>query len=97
MAVFAFFLFVVEDDDAIERGFRARTIKLFFFFFFRRWRLGSFEQQQHLGGGGAESQTVDEIRTRKEFKRLRVGGVDFELRGDVYRDHGDVLSTFTVV
>jgi len=90
MVACAFFLFVVE-DDAIERGFRARTIKLFFFF--PRWRLGSFEQQQRR----AESQTVDEIRTRKEFKRLRVGGVDFELRGDVYRDHGDVLSTFTVV
>ena len=93
MVACAFFLFVVE-DDAIERGFRARTIKLFFFFF-PRWRLGSFEEQQQQRR--AESQTVDEIRTRKEFKRLRVGGVDFELRGDVYRDHGDVLSTFTVV
>ena len=89
-----FFLLFVVEDDAVERGFRARTIKLFFFFF-RRWR--SLEQQQQQQQKRAESQTVDEIRTRKEFKRLRVGGVDFELWGDVYRDHGDVLSTFTVV
>ena len=41
--------------------------------------------------------TLDEIGTREKFERLRVGGVDFELRSNLDCNYGDVFSIVEVV